>query len=332
MNKAVHHPEAVQQKDLARFDPGQLFPKLRFGIYRFTFKVQGQNNLSGYLGSAWRGMLGWSLQELCCPWDNCPTGGCPLFGNCPWYLLFARESDISGFRNPPRPYILMPVGNDDSRLQLDLVLVGNAVELLPAIIEALEHGGRSYGLRCRGRNCFFSLQSVASCLPDRSWAAHYDGDENMGYDLNEWLISANHCRQLTGWKTTILTPLRLRKKNSYLDRIDWIFAFSTLAIRLDILNQSGGGVRMDRELWDNLKILFSDPGRITMSADHWNDWHRYSSPQKRSVPMGGRVGKVRVEPPPGRENVWFRWWRTAELLHLGKGTTMGNGCIHLHCC
>jgi hypothetical protein len=50
------------------------------------------------------------------------------------------------------------------------------------------------------------------------------------------------------------------------------------------------------------------------------------------VPMGGRIDAVEVMLPQETAQKWLRWWRTAELFHLGKGTTMGNGALQLTYC
>jgi len=67
----------------------------------------------------------------------------------------------------------------------------------------------------------------------------------------------------------------------------------------------------------------------TEDADYWQDWHRFSSRQQRKIPMGGLLGISLVTPPIGFEQLWWKWWKVAEIFHFGKGTTMGQGRIQI---
>jgi hypothetical protein len=225
---------------------------------------------------------------------------------------------------------LSPIGTNGSQLQVDITLIGDAVNMLPIILEALEHGGRNHGLKCHGKKIVFSIQSVSKYFPDKTWARYYE-EEGIGYSLAEWL-SAICTQKCPTWNAVLLSPLRLRKKNSYMNQLDWNFAFKTLAARLSTLNQLNGGFRMEKNVWDGLMEFFADSGRINTTTSRWDDWHRFSSTQKKHVPMGGRIDTVEVFPPCKTTEEWLHWWRTAEFLHLGKGTTMGNGALHLIYC
>jgi hypothetical protein len=45
--------------------------------------------------------------------------------------------------------------------------------------------------------------------------------------------------------------------------------------------------------------------------------------------MGGIMGRSFIEPPWQEKEVWWHWWHTAAIFHLGKGTSMGLGKVSL---
>ncbi|MFP5214027.1 MAG: CRISPR system precrRNA processing endoribonuclease RAMP protein Cas6 [Acidobacteriota bacterium] len=122
------------------------------------------------------------------------------------------------------------------------------------------------------------------------------------------------------------TPLRLRRQGKYLGKMDWPFFFATLARRLEALNiLFHKDDLLGKETWKRLSDQFSRPGEIEGEL-HWQDRSRYSSRQKSTIPQGGLVGEVVFRSP---EPWVFEWLRAAELVHVGKGASMGLGCVRI---
>ena len=313
--------------DSEQFDPALLFPGLRVGVYRLAFEPRSTINLPPYTGSAWRGLLGTAPKHLFCPWEKKACRQCLVQHSCPYYILYEETSHESGFADVPRPYILCPLPEEKGLIGLELTVAGKACEFVPGILAACESAGQ-IGLG-RGR-LKFGLKFILQKLPDGSWKEIYGHRESISIEQASWLLAdfLDDSQPPPPWKIELVTPMRLRKNGQNLDTPDWSWAFSTLGMRLSMLAYLAGGERFSPEQWSNIKFFLSSPGE---SNDYvsWYDWKRYSSRQKRHVPMGGLVGSSLVRPPEGAEAVWWRWWQTAHLFHMGKGVTMGLGKIDI---
>ena len=80
---------------------------------------------------------------------------------------------------------------------------------------------------------------------------------------------------------------------------------------------------------NDLPGFFKKYGEI-VEVNYWHDLHRFSSTQKKRISTGGVKGAGLIIPPEGQAYIWHRWWQSAALLHLGKKTTVGNGCIEFN--
>jgi hypothetical protein len=328
-NPPGQNPDPSPSDAAHHFDPVALFPDLRVGVYRLTFRPLGCNKPNEHAGSAWRGAMGWALQELSCPFDAPSCSDCPFVERCPYYLFYVHEGDTPGFKDPPRPYILSPVLAKDGTVLLDVTLVGPAIFHLAMVVEALEKAALK-GQKHRGGTGRYQLSSIVEYLPDGNWRP-YHAQMVEGFGLGDWLNRSDPPR--SPWRYRIHC-LRLRKNDHCLGEADWGYAFKTLALRrLDVLHTMFGAKKSTGVAWKELKTFLSTPGEVQESTN-WDDWHRRSSTQNdKLVPMGGLTGEIIVHPPVGQERLWWRWWRTAELFHLGKETTMGNGKVTLrHSC
>ncbi len=311
-------------------DPAVIFPMLRLGIYRFTFELLDGHPSASFSGSAWRGALGWSLQKLFCRQGDGICPGCACQSGCPYNELYEQHSRESGFADPPRPYVLFPLPSaTNGLLQVEITLIGPGCFFLPYIAAALEMAGNNGLGKGRDRRRL-SFVSIEQRQPDGAWLNGYLlGKRTVlkrdSFPLADYLAFVPS-PPAAPWRVEVVTSLRLRKESVNLGSLDLAFAFTTLGIRLDLLHILCGGNRMTQGEWQHLKSFLQEPGECR-STTHWHDWHRKSSTQKKLVPMGGVVGTILVTPSARKEQVWWRWWKTAELFHLGKGTTMGNGKI-----
>jgi CRISPR/Cas system endoribonuclease Cas6 (RAMP superfamily) len=61
---------------------------------------------------------------------------------------------------------------------------------------------------------------------------------------------------------------------------------------------------------------------IAGAGTTWQDWERFSGRQKRRIKMGGLVGQVTYQ---GDLAPYRALLALGSLIHVGKGTVMGNG-------
>ncbi len=318
--------------------PEELYPGLK--ILRFEIEISTQQDIPPdfYLGSTWRGILGWELKRLLCPYPrppDCP--GCILRDNCPYFVLFEQKTDLPGILDAPRGYILYPpLNSKDKKISLEITLIGHCTRFVAAVLQALAKAQK----RGLGKDRIpFSIISMAENTPEK--IQHLDIRKDIlaqirgPFTLNQWLEHLQDNGPVYNFR--LPTPLRLRQKGRYLSDMDLSFTFTTLARRLEALSCIFDRASpLGKKRWLEVCALFQGldkPGNsdsVRTGKDgffrdlHWDDFARFSRRQKRKVPMGGLVGECTlVSDLPGLG----RWLKCAELLHVGKGAAMGLGRI-----
>jgi hypothetical protein len=313
-----------------RLDPIELFPNLRLGIYELSFSPSRPLKHLDYFGSAWRGVMGKALQARSCPWgESAACRDCSVTASCAYCLCYEKNSTVSGFANPPRPYIISPLdgGADCGQIMIRLTLIGEAADHAPTILSALRDaaangigGGK---VPCR-------QQEAVQVLPDGR-KVRLDSQEAARLRSSFPLAGYLDARQVPPppWRVSIVHPLRIRKDGRELRRLDWPTAWKSFAIRVSMLHcLYHDAERLPQEDWPPVAELLAAPG-CSQDRTRPFPWKRYSSTQKRLVAMDGVCGESVITPPAGLELFWWHWWRTAELLHIGKGADMGMGRILL---
>ena len=296
-------------------DPINLFGSLPVARAGFLIKVLEDIEDETYLGSTFRGMLGWQLQNLSCPYQKRPPcNRCIIKEHCPAFILIEGKSPIPGLSDSPRGYILYPfkIPAGKASYQLSLTLLGDLARFYPLIRKALANGQKAGIGRQRARYTTVEGKAGRSDTCDIS-------------RLEEILEATTFTPGDIA--VHLITPLRLRKKGKYLDELDWPFLLESTARRLEALSVLyAGGKALGKETWQALASLFSTaPAPLSLEIS-WKEYERYSNRQRRKVPMGGLVGKAHFDHPPE----WFaKWLYAASLLHVGKGAAMGLGRIEI---
>lgn len=326
--EATARPMSPDASDLS---PVSLFGDIRLLKLRFHVAMvrHGRQRLPPYLGSAWRGLIGWSLKRLSCSRDlNAACGQCVGRGHCPYFLLFESKSILPGCDESPRGYIFYPPPNDGGRAleQLDVTLMGPYTRYVPLLIKAMA-AGRQVGLGAS--RVPYRIAGLEEVRPDGTAAALTAEPGALaslrdGHPLREWLAGGEEADGAL-W-VRLATPVRLRRRGAYLKRMDWPFFFETLARRLESISCTMGGEGpLGNDRWLSLRRLFSASSGIRASLN-WMNHARFSSRQKTKVPMGGLVGHVLIDGDPGALLPWFR---AGSMVHVGKGAAMGLGRVDL---
>lgn len=316
--------------DLKKLDPGILFPAFRLGVYRMIYRIEGVNRLRGYLGSAWRGVLGHALKKKFCLWvgkNQCEK--CGMSSNCIYCHLFEMKWDAPRIANPPRPYMVAPAGAGNNKASFDLTLFGLDDEETLQVLSSL-YEVKSVGWA--GKKTCVRLVSIYQMQPEGRWKRIFSEDHAAVLARTSWLLKDYlDARQFKPppWSLKIITPLRLERQKKVLRKVPWGWTFERLAWRLfDHCCQNGMDIKKN-VLKEELPVLFNNCGRI-IEVNYWRDARRFSSTQNKKIPTGGVKGVGLIMPPEGLERIWHRWWQTAALLHLGKKTTIGNGKIRFN--
>jgi hypothetical protein len=303
-----------------------LFKNLLISKFRICFYFNDSSKLPYFLGSSWRGLIGWELQRLVCPFSKRPEcKGCIIRDHCPYFQLFEDQSPVSGIQEMPRGYIFSPTtGKDATEQLLEITLIGRCIRYFPAILKAIE-SGRTSGIG--SSRIPYEIRALHRVLPDgRLQDVPMAPDDWVAIDtevpLAEWLKPYPIINGSIAF--TLATPVRLRKQGKYLGRMEWPYFFATIARRLEALNcLFADGQVMGKDRYINLMDIFSKLNSIQENLS-WLDYSRYSNRQHKKVPMGGLVGSAVFD----ASDSWIiPWLQAASLVHVGKGASMGLGKV-----
>jgi hypothetical protein len=281
-----------------------------------------------YWGSAWRGLLGWELRSLLCPFPKKPPcKACLIRKSCPYFRLMEDQSEASGIQEAPRGYVLHPSTNGcPNTMRIMLTLFGESIRYVPAVLKALQNG-ETTGLGASRTS--YRMQGIREVLPKgetRDIPIDFDGFSSFGSGtpLSDWMPTPAKLQPPISCR--LLTPVRLRKKGKYLGRMDWAYFFATLIRRVETLQMlfaSGAPLGRERFVW--LCSQFS--GLVPrFESLVWQEYSRWSNRQRKKVPMGGLIGEAVFDDGCP----WlYPWLALAEMVHVGKGASMGLGKVEI---
>lgn len=314
---------------ISPFSPVHFFGQLPLLRLNIRYRMAAEADLPPFTGFAWRGLVGYEMQRLVCPFDRRPVcGNCLIRQNCPYALLIEEENTSADLSEAPRGYLFdssrerKPSGDQS----LMLTLVGECSKFFPVVIMAVIRGQRT-GLGYK-RNPYV-VTGLEELFPDGSsmnlpTTGHIHPVLKGPFPLEQWLIPVSNTPDKL--KIRLKTPIRLRKKGKYLRQMDWSFFFESLTRRLESLNcLFFDGQPLGKEPWLELKKHFQQNHNIQGSFRWW-DLQRYSGRQKQKIPMGGIAGEAVMEKPSTAD---IQWFKAAELVHVGKGAAMGLGKVEI---
>lgn len=238
---------------------------------------------------------------------------------------------LKGVTTAPRPYVFVPDPAEHTKrdyatadpLRFELVLIGQAADLHHVVVPCLESMAET-GLGKRRHR--FHLQRIECPDGEGGWETGYERD------VLEWQGDAPLLRPVSwlpdpqaGVSLDFLTPTSLTSKGDPLES----FRFRELAFRmlrrsLELAHFHVPEAEVD---W-HFKPLLVKASDITITHRDLRreDLDRWSNRQRRKVPLGGFVGTLRLE---GDLEPFAPLLRTAEVVHVGKGTTMGLGMVRV---
>lgn len=286
-------------------------PSLRL---RVVLEAGEPARLPPYKGSMLRGAFGHALRRAACamgPDQACAS--CRLRSPCVYTRLFETYVDgepppfLKGLTTAPRPYVFEPADEEYGRrdyapgdgLRFDLVLLGQAVDLEAYALLAIERMARAGLGRSRQRFGVRSVEPVPEATP---------GPPDPG-----------------AVTLRFTTPTRFTDERGLMDR----FSFRELTFRalrrvLELAHFHGDRSEVD---WHFRPLLEQADGVEIVRRDlRWHDWSRWSNRQKTSVRLGGVVGEMVLA---GELTPFTELLRRAELVHVGKGATLGMGRVEV---
>lgn len=299
-------------------------PLLRLHL---TVRAEGPLQLPPYAGSMLRGAFGHALLALS-PLPHADGQPCALHASCPYCQLFAAPPlpghSLQKFSHMPQPYVIEPPTGGAQRLQagqtfgLGLVLIGKAIGLLPAVLQAWQRALRT-GL---GRD------HTPCTLID---VHHENGIQRLS-DKREQLSNLSTTlppAPALGTQATLHfhTPLRLQVQGkpvraAQLTARDLLVA---LARRSQLLHDVHLGAAAPQH---DFAALSTQAAAITLQGEglRWFDWGRYSQRQQQEMQLGGLLGSVHLQ---GALAPFAELLHLGQWLHIGKNASFGLGGYRL---
>jgi hypothetical protein len=225
------------------------------------------------------------------------------------------------YTQAPHPFVFEPNENGPHRVQEgdtithSLVIVGEAVRYLPYFFLAIERLGQN-GLG--GDMVPFRVDHVAS----EDGLTLFEHPRKGSFDaarLRDLPIEPGPSRSAV-FRVALRTPARITIDGQITNAPTLADLVKTLSRRVFLLRHfhCGGG---DTPLPDDF-VEAAKAGRCLNSRFQWQDADRYSTRQKRRVPIGGIVGQMTCE---GDFGLLAPLLRAGEYVHAGKNATFGLG-------
>jgi hypothetical protein len=310
--------------------PRYQIPAIPYLRLRCTLRAEEAALLPSFKGSMLRGAFGRALRSSLCVMprgQECET--CGLRGACLYTRLFETFIDgepppfLKGHITAPRPFVLEAEEErrqfePGDRLRFDLLLFGSAVELQAlaavAVARMAEHG---LGERRRR----FALEEIAFL----DAAGEFRRIESPGRPLALPLLPSRNGLPDDEITLRFRTPARLKAGGHLLQSLGFrALVFRMLARALELTHFFGDRAAID---WQFQPLLRQADGvRIVEQDLSWRDFKRYSARQGTEMSMGGFVGSMRLA---GDLAPFAPLLRTAEIVHVGKGTTFGLGRVEV---
>lgn len=281
------------------------------------FTIKGRFQLPPFAGSMFRGVLGWSLKEVCDP--------------ATYRYLFETVSDQPGQRDAVRPFLLIPPLesrrlSEGQKFSIQLRLWGRGCDYLPEFTQALILAGdRGLG---QSRTPF-ELSKIVVEEGAAKWVAF---DNRAGWDqaylplpsaLGSYLPAPG---ELASPRVAMHfhTPTRLMSQGTPLQEPDFQHIVRSSYRRLNQLLALHGTAQSLPSLKDDLEAL---QAVYAVHQLEWVDWERTSQRQKKRHIMGGFVGHSSFV--GALKPQWLQVLAAGQLFHLGKATTFGMGSYTL---
>ncbi len=286
-------------------------------------ECENHQKLPRYLFSPLRSVVGAQLKRISCVarrYEECIA--CPLNQHCAYGYIFEtpRPPEAHKLRlypYLPHPFVMTPPfpvpGNN--HLKLGLTLIGRAVQYFPHFVLALEAAGRS-GI---GKNRVkFKITSVTD---------NYSG--NILYQdgrLSPPQIKSDFSDDLDNKfpNITIIfkTPTYLRFQEKFVtpETLEFHIIIRNLLRRISSLSY----FHCNQELNIDFKNIISKSEKVRVMERELEiiRFSRFSKRKKRSMPLKGLLGKIRIE---GNIVPFLNILRVGELVHVGKNTSFGFG-------
>ena len=313
-----------------------MLQNFRFARYRLTYTVQELLKMPPYKGNVFRGRFGYLLRDVACVGkeQQCEKQ-CQFPDRCVYSKCFetpvpADSPVLRGQTFAPHPFVLEPprTGQLDyapgDTFACDLIVIGEAIEVLPWIIFAFfRMAEQRIGLRNERGRC--RLEKVESLPADDNHPSEtiYTAESEMlsseGLILrfDDVMQAAPHVTNEI--ELQFLTPTSIKVDGKWTRNLTFEHLIRNLLRRIRFLSLCHCGEDLDVDA----HVLIEAARSVTHESHlQWLRRDRYSYRTEKSVPMGGFIGKIRFS---GELEPFLPFIYLGEYLHIGHHTAFGFG-------
>lgn len=297
---------------------------------RIAIKYQSSGAISRNLANTFRGGFGAALRHVVCHLKKDTCADCLLKNACAYGYIFETPVPedtrvMRKYAHAPHPLIIIPpkrnlrLVTQGQQETIELRLIGKAAAYLPFVILAFDRLGES-GLGYSSVN--FSVENLADDAGD---VIYRKSEHKIHKDPSVTSLAVCPGKTSHGVFTIhFTTPTRLKIDGSTNRMPTFFDVVSSLCRRTMLLSyfHCGGsgepfhGAFLDKT--DDVELIKSNVTRI--------DNKRFSSRQKREIPMDGVMGSLTLR---GDYGFFLPLLKAGELVHIGKNTIFGFGQIHV---
>ena len=314
-----------------------MLKNFRFTHYSFTYTVQEPLKMPPDKGNIFRSRFGYLLHHIACIGDtkkSCEKK-CQYPDRCIYSKCFEtpvpKDSPIlRGQPFAPHPFILQPprTGKLDYVLgdtfTCSLILIGEAINLLPWIVFTFDRIGKSrVGLQGMRGQCRLekveSLPAHDNQQPQPIYTAETEmlTDDGIILTLDDVIDTALNITDTI--ELEFLTSTSIKVDGKWTSNLTFEHLIRNLLRRIRFLSYFHCGEDLDIDA----------PSLLAASASVKHDPHlrwlrkdRYSYRAAKSIPMGGFIGPIRFE---GDLKPFLPFIYLGEYLHIGHHTAFGFG-------
>ena len=309
----------------------------QYNKYTFGLKFEKGIAFRSPASFIFRNNIGFQLKRLTCILRSSECGSCVLDRTCIYSSVFETPIDknneiIKGRDRASHPYLVYSdaaTGLKTERINIDIVLIGTAVNYFPYILLTMINIGKSGILSGR---IHFDIESV-SCQGKSVLSGKGDYCENVSPLIWNWngaSAEKNRKGSINEIELAFLSPLRIKHNGRYVSDLTYKDILYGAARRIDILdNFFGDGSSANHDPLADLPGFIEDAsnGKEFLSRLKWTDYSRYSARQKQGMQMGGLTGKAVVK---GAFSSWeLALLEAAGLFHIGKNASFGLGKVEV---
>ena len=310
-----------------------LYPThLPIGRYAVTLEALDPVELSHFSAATLRGAFGWSFKRMVCyqpQVERCD--GCLLRAQCPYPPVFeprpAAGTIFHAGSDAPSPYVLRPPTDErrlfqaGERFRFEVVLMGDAIGLLPYFAVALQQLEESGVGRRRGRVRVTRIEALTPKEADGETV--FDEREpdviypHRGLPAVDWLSGEAPPDEVT---IEFLTLMRLKSQGKVQKTPEFHVLYRALLRRVSALCST----HTDTPWETDFRALAEASHTVETAAVNLRGARRrrHSTRQGRTVEMWGSLGNVVYR---GDLAQFWPLLELGQLLHVGKGCTFGLG-------